>query len=495
MLKMAPIRCRIVMLFCLVSWVITLPAQAAIDVKSQKYAAFMMDSDTGEVFFARNADARRHPASLTKMMTLYLTFEALANGKIKLTDKMPVSAHAAAQPQTNIGLRKGQSLPVDAAIRNLVVRSANDAAVVVAEYIGGTEWDFALMMTAKARELGMKSTVFRNANGLPDVKQITTARDMSKLGVALRRDFPQYFPYFKITSSSWNGVTYSSHNRVMLRYDGVDGIKTGYINMSGFNLVTSVVRDGHRLVGVVLGGQNAAVRDEHMMQLMDKTFATIAERGDEPRAFAAKVDAPIPTEKPDAKETTSASRLFSFNTQPTVSPQQTKSTKVAARNSLDDGILVASAHASKAPSVRAASKKELADAPAYQKPEGKSWFNLSFNSGDDVAKPKAPSQTLEYQLASLSDVGHSRPQPARLAGEWGIQVGAFASREAALQAASNAMNSAKSQLKDSLVQVNGEASLHRARIANLSEYQARSACKALVSGGGQCFVFRNNGSI
>lgn len=507
--QMAHARCRIISFFasflCVAVWAVAAPSFASINAKSPKYAALMMDADSGEVYFSRNADAARHPASLTKMMTLYLTFERLAAGKIKLTDKMPVSAHAAGMPQTNIGLRKGQTIPVEAAIRNLVVRSANDAAVVIGEYIGGTEWDFALMMTAKARELGMKNTVFRNANGLPDARQITTARDMAKLGLALRRDFPQYFPYFKITTSSWNGVNYPSHNRVMLRYHGVDGIKTGYINASGFNLVTSVERDGHRLVGVVLGGQTANERDEHMMALMDKTFATIAERGDQPRAYA-KVDAPVPTEKPQPQDVADAGQqqIYEHNkmmpqqrTAALVKPQASQSHTAGdlARREAD-GLLAASAKVTKAASVAvadaSAAHEDDDDAPAYEKPSGKSWFNFSFDASPKNAKPTA--NTLEYQLASLTDVSSPAPATA-LTGKWGIQVGAFASRDAALQATANAMKLASSQLQHSQVAVSGEASIHRARIANLSEYQARAACRALSAKGGQCFVYRNSGSI
>jgi D-alanyl-D-alanine carboxypeptidase len=239
-------------------------------------ASFVVDANTGKILHAENADAPRYPASLTKMMTLYLTFDALKKGTLKLDQDLPVSRHASLQPQTNIGLNSGDRLEVKDAILSLVVRSANDASVVLAEALGGTEVGFARKMTEKARALGMKSTTFYNANGLPEPKQLTTARDMAVLGLALRRDFPQYYSLFKTESFSYRGVTYTTHNRVMTRYDGVDGIKTGYIRASGFNLVTSAKKYNHTLVGVVLGGTTWRARDDKMITLLDQNFSRLA---------------------------------------------------------------------------------------------------------------------------------------------------------------------------------------------------------------------------
>lgn len=248
----------------------TPPAPAA-----DKFAAVVVDADTGHVLYEKNADATRYPASLTKMMTLYLTFDALKKGKFTLDKTLPVSQKAAAQPETNINLVEGDRLSVRDAIESLVVRSANDASVVLAEGLGQTEWNFALMMTQKARELGMKDTVFRNANGLPNDQQYTSAFDMARLGIALRRDFPEYFPFFKTERFDFRGVTYTTHNRVMLRYDGADGIKTGYIRASGFNLVTSVEKKGYHIVAVVMGGSSGNARDDLMIDLLDRTFAQL----------------------------------------------------------------------------------------------------------------------------------------------------------------------------------------------------------------------------
>jgi len=240
-----------------------------------KFAAVVVDAATGQVLYEKNAESLRYPASLTKMMTLYLTFDAIKKGKLSMGQNLGISDRAMGQPQTNISLTEGSRLSVETAIKALVVRSANDVSVVLAEQLGGTTWNFAQMMTQKARELGMKDTVFRNPNGLPDDGQYTNAFDMARLGIALRRDFPEFYKYFSTERFDFEGVTYTTHNRVMLRYDGVDGIKTGYIRASGFNLVTSVKKDGYNLVAVVMGGTSATARDDKMISILDRTFADL----------------------------------------------------------------------------------------------------------------------------------------------------------------------------------------------------------------------------
>ena len=244
-------------------------------VQAARFSALVVDASNGHILYEKNANGSRYPASLTKMMTLYLTFDALKKGKLKMSDTLAVSEKAASQPQTNISLDAGDRLPVKTAIESLIVRSANDSSVVLAEALGGSTWNFALLMTQKARALGMKDTTFRNPNGLPDDQQVTTAYDMARLGIALRRDFPQYFPMFKIQSFSYDGVTYPGHNRVMARYAGADGIKTGYIRASGFNLVTSVRKDGYNLVAVIMGGSSSTARDNAMINMLDRTFAQL----------------------------------------------------------------------------------------------------------------------------------------------------------------------------------------------------------------------------
>lgn len=243
--------------------------------KVEQFSALVVNADTGQVLYEKNAGGTRYPASLTKMMTLYLTFDAIKKGRLTLDTDLPVSVKAASQPQTNIALEPGENISVRDAIESVVVRSANDSAMVLAEGVGRTEFNFALMMTQKARELGMKDTVFRNPNGLPDNAQHTTAYDMAKLAIALRRDFPDYYPFFKLTSFTYNGITYPGHNRVMERYSGADGVKTGYIRASGFNLVTSVKRSNYNIVGVIMGGTSANSRDNQMIAMLDRTFAQL----------------------------------------------------------------------------------------------------------------------------------------------------------------------------------------------------------------------------
>jgi len=237
---------------------------------SPKYAAIVVDGTKGAVLYQVSADSRRYPASLTKMMTLYMMFEAMEQGRISRDTPIPVSAEAARRPPTKIGFKPGDTIDVDTAIRALVTKSANDVATAVGEYLGGSEEQFAAQMTAKARSIGMRSTTFRNASGLPDDEQFTTARDMAVLGLALRRRFPSQYAYFSGQSFAYRGRTIRGHNDLLSSVDGVDGIKTGYIRASGFNIVTSVRRGSRKLVVVVMGGESAAARNRQVADLIER---------------------------------------------------------------------------------------------------------------------------------------------------------------------------------------------------------------------------------
>ncbi|MCF6275995.1 MAG: D-alanyl-D-alanine carboxypeptidase, partial [Robiginitomaculum sp.] len=256
-----------------------------------KYASIIIDVDSMEILHARQIDGLRYPASLTKMMTLYLTFDALERGDIHLNEPMQVSAQAARTPPGKLGLRAGRSITVEQAIQALAVKSANDVAVVLAERLGGSEREFAALMTAKAKALGMQRTVFRNANGLPDDGQFTTARDMGKLAEALLRTHQKYYPYFSQKTFRYNGRTYKNHNTLLGKVDGVDGFKTGYTNASGYNLVLSAERGGRRLIAVVLGGASGKSRDTHMADLIERGF-NVQKQVDKRRAeqFALNAD-------------------------------------------------------------------------------------------------------------------------------------------------------------------------------------------------------------
>ena len=231
----------------------------------------MLDANTGKTLFSSSADAARYPASLTKMMTLYLVFEALQNGRINKSTRVRFSKHAAAEPPTKLGVKAGGSVTVETAILSLVTKSANDAATALGELLAGSEEAFARQMTAKARQLGMTGTIFRNANGLPNAAQRSTARDMATLGIALREHFPQYYSYFSTRSFTYGKQRLGNHNRLLGKVKGVDGIKTGYTRASGFNLVSSVSDGNRRIVAVVMGGQSAGSRDKHMAELI-KTY-------------------------------------------------------------------------------------------------------------------------------------------------------------------------------------------------------------------------------
>ncbi len=253
----------------------TTPPEAVLSVPAppQKYASIVVDAKTGKQLFEANSTAPRYPASLTKMMTLYLLFEALDSGRVTKETPIPVSAHAASQAPTKLHFRPGETIDVETAIRALAVKSANDVAVAVGEYLAGSEEAFAAAMTAKARQIGMRNTVFRNASGLPDDGQHTTARDMAVLGLALRQRCPQYYYYFSATDFTFRGRLVRGHNDLLGRVNGVDGIKTGYIRASGFNIVTSYDAGGKRLVVVVMGADSARERNAHVEALLERALA------------------------------------------------------------------------------------------------------------------------------------------------------------------------------------------------------------------------------
>ncbi len=315
---------------------------------SPAFSSIIVDGNSGATLSANNPDASRHPASLTKIMTLYLLFERLDAGKMKLDTEMEVSEHASEQAPTKLGLRPGQTIRVEDAIKGLVTRSANDAAVVIAEAIAGDEGDFASQMTRKARTLGMLRTVYRNASGLPDDEQVTTARDQATLGRAIQDRFPRYYRYFSTTAFNYHGHSIRNHNRLLGNVEGVDGIKTGYTRASGFNLVTSMRRGNRHLVGVVLGGRSGGSRDAIMRNLLAenlekaatrRTVAAIAERNasdantDVAEAEAASRPAqtvqaasasPEPVATPPVRSSAQASRSIFAEATAAVPPAQAK---------------------------------------------------------------------------------------------------------------------------------------------------------------------------
>ena len=281
------------------------PKPAAAQVGSDRYASIVIDSGTGNVLSAVNADEARYPASLTKMMTLYMLFEALQDRRVSLDQLVPVSSSAASMSPTKLGLVPGTSLTVEQAILGLVTKSANDAAAALGELMGGDEERFAQMMTLRARALGMSRTTFRNASGLPDFGQVTTARDLAVLARRRVQDFPVQYRYFSTPSFVFHGRTILNHQHLLQTYPGADGIKTGFIKDSGYNLVTSALHGSTRLIGVVLGAANGGERDDHMASLLDAGF----ERMGVPYMMARQVPQ-APARAPSLLSTAQAAPLY-----------------------------------------------------------------------------------------------------------------------------------------------------------------------------------------
>jgi D-alanyl-D-alanine carboxypeptidase len=420
-----------------------------------RYAAIVMDAETGTVLHAANADTRNYPASLTKMMTLYMTFEALDQGRLTLHQRLPVSRRAQGMTPSKLYLQAGQTIRVEDAVLALVTKSANDAAVVLAEALGGEEWKFARMMTDRARTLGMNRTTFRNASGLPNRHQLSTARDMATLSRALIYDYPHYYHYFSTVRFRYNGRTYGSHNNLLDEYRGTDGIKTGYIRASGFNLAASVVRDGRRLIAVVFGGRTARSRDRHIMALLDDGFAE-------------------------------ARRLRPI---PVVSPPPSKPVEILRAANATDQVQVATAHNN-----AANTNAQVIAVPASR--------------GGVAAADRA---ALDAKVARVVDgmpvPGTSKPEAVELAarqaasadGRYAVQVGAYRAAAPAHVAAVRAGNTVPELLGTSEVSVSrirgDRGPLYRARLTGLSRGDAERACRALVVRGTDCLVIQPRGGV
>lgn len=261
---------------------------AARPADQPKYAAVVVDANSGEVLYAKRADSPRYPASITKVMTLYLAFEAISEGRLQPTDLITVSARAAGQPPTKLGMSAGDVITVEDAMKAIAVKSANDMSVALAEHMAGSEARFSALMTLRAQELGMLNSRFVNASGLPDSRQVSSARDIAILSRAVMRDFPQYYSLFNLRSFTFRGVSMNNHNRLLNSMPGVDGLKTGYTNASGYNLAASGVRDGRRLIVVMLGGTSNAARDNHVQDLLTTGFEVLRRRSAGERILVAQ---------------------------------------------------------------------------------------------------------------------------------------------------------------------------------------------------------------
>ena len=283
-------------LFCMSALLLANPFKVE---ANNKYAGFVIHANSGQVLYAENSNALRHPASLTKVMTLYELFTELENGRIQLQDKITISYNATRRPPSRLGLKKGEKISVEDAIYALAVKSANDIATAVAEHISGSESAFARRMTQTAKRLGMKRTRFMNASGLTHRKQLTAARDMARLALAMINDFPYYYRYFSTRSFSFQGRTYRNHNKLLGRFSGTDGVKTGYTRAAGFNLLATSVQKGQRLVAVVLGGKSGRSRNAHVQDILQRSFRKLPHQ---PTWALSSPTPPRPEPAPDGHE-------------------------------------------------------------------------------------------------------------------------------------------------------------------------------------------------
>ncbi|MFG1464821.1 serine hydrolase [Xanthobacter sp. DSM 24535] len=498
-------------------------------------AAIIVDGNTGKVLYEDNADALRHPASITKVMTLYLLFEQIEAGRLKLDSEMVVSARAAGQSPTKLNLRPGTTISVEDAIKGIVTRSANDAAVVIAEAVGGSEERFADMMTRKAHALGMSRTNFENANGLPNPRQVTTARDLSVLGRAIQERFPRQYKYFATRSFTYKGETIGNHNRLLGKIEGVDGIKTGYTRASGFNLLTSVHRDDRYIVGVVLGGSSGSSRDARMASLIANNYnrayagnriapkvtetASADDDADETPAQVAAASRPRETSSPIAP-LPAPQRLAYAAADPVVTasipvrgpapgsadpikPVAVKTTAIqrpaaalaAPTFTPGNGTLgYIGSNGSPVPTSAAPAPAPVETAQAQ--PEARQALRpIRTASAGPVALPVSFEQQTRASAEPAARTSESESAPQRHRSGWGIQIGAFGGEKEARARLDVAQAKAKGVLgqADGFTEKvsKGSTDLYRARFAGLDEKKAKEACRLLQRNDFACMIFRN----
>ncbi len=430
---------------------VSVPAEA-----KPRFSAIAVDARTGKVMFAKDADGVRYPASLTKVMTLYLVFQDLESNKIKLTTKLQVSKRAAAMDPSKLGLKPDSAITVEDAIKALVTKSANDVAAAVGENLAGSEPNFAIRMTKTAKELGMTKTVFRNASGLPDPSQVTTARDMATLSLRVQRDFPQYYPYFRINSFVYNGKTIRTHNRLLGRYAGTDGIKTGYIRAAGFNLSTSARRGDKRVVGVVLGATSGKKRNAYMVSMLDRAFpkckngTTIAAIAGSSKGAIEPATAPSPTSEPTLAEVPSAMELL-----------------VASADEAGD----------EAEAAEEATASTLKSVDAPPGPVGPQVLEAK------IAEPPLPANLPFKVKTQIRD------------SSWHIQIGAFPSKKRAQAELKRILAGSGSKLLKNkpaftVTVQRGDETIYRARLSGFSEKSAKGACRQLSKRKVDCLALR-----
>jgi D-alanyl-D-alanine carboxypeptidase len=485
------------------------------------YAAIVVDTNSGKVLDAANPDSPRHPASLTKIMTLYVLFEQLNAGKLKLDSRLTVSAHAAAQEPSKLGLEPGQTIEVEDAIKAIVTKSANDIAVVVAEAIGGTEEEFARIMTRKAHALGMTHTTYVNASGLPNDAQITTARDLALLGRAIQDDFPKYYRYFSTLTFEYHGMSIRNHNHLLGRIEGIDGIKTGYTRASGFNLVSSVHRGDRRIVAVVLGGTSIGARDTRMRSLIEAHIAEASSHRTGPLAEVSAADAwprpkprgpadpsPVAGDHPPSQRAGAAAQPGSVAPIQPI-PVKTISVKPGIVRTASIGPLTNPAP--EATTATASMAPEASRAPALPPAQQTTEHTESAPPSPPVlGAPPSILGTLVVHAAPSDgappfagvDVPMASPEPRATPavktsrGSYMIQVGAFDDEAEAKERLKTARSLAQNLLSnaDPLTErvVRGAKEFYRARFTGLEKEDAEAACQHLHKNDIVCMALRSN---
>ncbi len=483
-----------------------LGALAPVAHAGSKFAAFTVDARNGKVLYAENADAVRHPASLTKMMTLYVLFQDLKAGKIRLDSTIRISARAAAMAPSKLGVKAGKTITVETAIRALVVKSANDVAAAVAENLGGSEQAFAKRMTRTARSIGMSRSNFANASGLPNPNQVTTARDMATLGLRLMRDFPQYYPYFRTQSFVFNGRLIRGHNRLLGRFEGTDGIKTGYINASGFNLVTSARRGDKRLVGVVLGGRTGGSRDAFMKKMLSQHFGKAA-NGKTVAALAGSSkdtinpveSAPVKTAAADAARRPKSSifggkkkavpepernmETLVAETEPVATPEEGDTDEAAAAETL-------TGDAVETPAGQTIQQVEIPLQPATPQHAQPSAPTVEEAELVDPGLPAAlpfEVKSPEQQQADAAQVASLEPDSG-----WSIQIGMYSTKSDAksrlLELRKKLPEVFAGKTAQTIAVQKGKTVNYRARFIGFNEQTARAACQRISKKKSACTV-------
>jgi len=484
---------------------------------NQKYASMVIDADTGAVISEQYANKTVHPASLTKVMTLLLLFEALESGSVRLSDRIYISQRAANQQPSKLGLAAGSSIRVEDAILAMVTKSANDISVAVAEHLGGSEPRFALRMTRRARDIGMSRTTFKNAHGLHNPGQITTARDMATLARYVIVRYPNYYRYFSTKQFTYRGKTYTNHNRLMSTYPGMDGFKTGFINASGFNLIASAKKNGHRLIGVVFGGRTWKSRNDHMAQLLNVGFSRVgdvryANAPVAPVAGAVQAPIPVPPQKPVLQAASDVPPSVAEAPQ-SVEVTTTRETNFTSLSALDSGRKLVVAQA--APPQTLQLPQNYEDNTTERAIES---VHTAINRGDyseltgegdydaattrrvetgllSAAVYKGEHEKVKQMQAAMTQAGIEpevpvaapqtqvayHPAPAAASDLWSVQIGAYNSRVATDEALRYAHTKLPGQLTHATPIVvplqTGEGLLFRARLGNFTQAQAVDACR------------------